>query len=314
VRVHVESHIGKFIFGHTVDIQTHARHPAGEMGSTDRLGNFPFGRSSALNPCNPGCFAKAVHWRWCSVVEDQSRNDNSSLLMKPHFYTCSLPMAPIQTRVEFVMEELPEAVVNLNRLLDSTYNMLVAVIMELPLHVPDEDEPLMPGDPRRDEHVIDLAHYYGEYIHVQAEHELPQSMLDKHAFLVALTRWMVDPTEDLFIDIEYNPDDFGEDVAKVGYTPAEVEQHTVKRARKRFRLDVEQPHCTICLEAFEPDTEVRRLNCWHIYHDHCLQGWLKNHTTCPLCLVDIAEKRKKKSVRGLQPTRRSKRLRGIPPE
>ena len=47
--------------------------------------------------------------------------------------------------------------------------------------------------------------------------------------------------------------------------------------------------CMICLDNFEDKAELRRLDCLHIFHKDCIDGWLKEHGNCPIdkILVDI---------------------------
>lgn len=39
--------------------------------------------------------------------------------------------------------------------------------------------------------------------------------------------------------------------------------------------------CSICHEKLDSDTT--KTNCNHIYHKNCLDIWLKNNNSCPLC-------------------------------
>ncbi|EQC40738.1 hypothetical protein SDRG_01810 [Saprolegnia diclina VS20] len=45
--------------------------------------------------------------------------------------------------------------------------------------------------------------------------------------------------------------------------------------------------CSICFDPYEPNDVVVRLPCAHVYHRHCLQGWLLNHDKCPLCIRPV---------------------------
>lgn len=56
-------------------------------------------------------------------------------------------------------------------------------------------------------------------------------------------------------------------------------------ARKKF--DLKDPaglldNCSICLEIFGED-EIVKLECTHIFHEKCLEEWLKIQKNCPLC-------------------------------
>lgn len=42
--------------------------------------------------------------------------------------------------------------------------------------------------------------------------------------------------------------------------------------------------CTICLD----DCEVAvRMKCGHIFHEICIDTWLEENTTCPLCRINL---------------------------
>ncbi|GKD56272.1 ribonuclease H-like domain-containing protein, partial [Tanacetum coccineum] len=42
--------------------------------------------------------------------------------------------------------------------------------------------------------------------------------------------------------------------------------------------------CSICLADYKPEDVVRLLpKCGHLFHVKCIDTWLKNHPTCPLC-------------------------------
>ncbi|XP_050113252.1 E3 ubiquitin-protein ligase MPSR1-like isoform X1 [Malus sylvestris] len=48
--------------------------------------------------------------------------------------------------------------------------------------------------------------------------------------------------------------------------------------------------CTICLEDFGDGEFCRVFACKHMFHSDCIDHWLKNHLTCPICrnyVVDI---------------------------
>lgn len=46
--------------------------------------------------------------------------------------------------------------------------------------------------------------------------------------------------------------------------------------------------CSICLENFEPNDQIRILKCGHKYHDLCIFNWLtKRKAICPLCKMDL---------------------------
>ncbi|KAM7265762.1 hypothetical protein ACFE04_003445 [Oxalis oulophora] len=54
---------------------------------------------------------------------------------------------------------------------------------------------------------------------------------------------------------------------------------TVCCGDKRSELD-----CSVCLTQFEPESEINRLSCGHLFHKVCLEKWLNYwNITCPLC-------------------------------
>ncbi|CDI73668.1 zinc finger (C3HC4 RING finger) protein, putative [Eimeria praecox] len=49
--------------------------------------------------------------------------------------------------------------------------------------------------------------------------------------------------------------------------------------------------CCICLSAFEPGDALLTLRCFHIFHERCIERWIKtSHSIkCPLCSTKIAD-------------------------
>lgn len=48
--------------------------------------------------------------------------------------------------------------------------------------------------------------------------------------------------------------------------------------------------CGICQDAFQEDSPVRQIRrCGHYYHLSCIEQWLANHQTCPLCMQNVME-------------------------
>ena len=43
--------------------------------------------------------------------------------------------------------------------------------------------------------------------------------------------------------------------------------------------------CVICLEPL--NTKNKRLQCGHEFHDECVETWLQDNTTCPVCRQDV---------------------------
>jgi hypothetical protein len=54
----------------------------------------------------------------------------------------------------------------------------------------------------------------------------------------------------------------------------------------------EEQVCSICLDndPYTYKSWVKLNHCSHLYHRHCIDLWLENHRTCPLCTVDVYER------------------------
>lgn len=61
----------------------------------------------------------------------------------------------------------------------------------------------------------------------------------------------------------------------------------------RFDKDVmgEDASCSICLESYSQDKEIRKTLCGHCFHSKCLKGWLHVNHTCPLCRQSLVGKK-----------------------
>ncbi|XP_059401756.1 E3 ubiquitin-protein ligase RNF6-like [Carassius carassius] len=79
----------------------------------------------------------------------------------------------------------------------------------------------------------------------------------------------------------------GSVVAKNTLTKAEIERLPVKTydpAHSAGKTD-----CQICFSEYNPGERLRILPCLHDYHVKCIDRWLKENATCPICRADISE-------------------------
>ena len=51
-------------------------------------------------------------------------------------------------------------------------------------------------------------------------------------------------------------------------------------------VDENDGDCSVCLETFKTPEKARVMNCGHKYHLLCIDKWLMQHTSCPLCKAD----------------------------
>jgi len=50
-----------------------------------------------------------------------------------------------------------------------------------------------------------------------------------------------------------------------------------------------QKECAICLGDFELEEQLKRLPCLHIFHNGCVNTWLKSNNICPICKAKVDE-------------------------
>ncbi|KAK5896446.1 hypothetical protein CesoFtcFv8_009608 [Champsocephalus esox] len=60
---------------------------------------------------------------------------------------------------------------------------------------------------------------------------------------------------------------------------------TVRRGDKE--TDPDFNHCAVCIEAYQLNDVVRILPCKHVFHKVCVDPWLNEHCTCPMCKLNI---------------------------
>ncbi|XP_065107185.1 E3 ubiquitin-protein ligase RNF43 isoform X1 [Paramisgurnus dabryanus] len=63
------------------------------------------------------------------------------------------------------------------------------------------------------------------------------------------------------------------------------------------------PVCAICLEEFMDGQDLRIISCAHEFHKECVDPWLLQHRTCPLCMHNIMGKQTELTSRQPQRSR-----------
>ncbi|KAL8621474.1 hypothetical protein ACOMHN_058236 [Nucella lapillus] len=66
---------------------------------------------------------------------------------------------------------------------------------------------------------------------------------------------------------------------------AKIPQKTVKNGDRE--LDSEFDQCAVCIEAYRPHDVIRTLPCKHVFHKSCVDPWLLDQRSCPMCKLDI---------------------------
>ncbi|XP_034984577.1 RING finger protein 148 [Zootoca vivipara] len=64
-----------------------------------------------------------------------------------------------------------------------------------------------------------------------------------------------------------------------------LELRTLKKDDKEVGSSGES--CAVCLEMYKPKDITRVLHCRHLFHKACVDPWLLNHQTCPVCKWDM---------------------------
>ncbi|CAH8831311.1 unnamed protein product [Trichobilharzia szidati] len=54
-------------------------------------------------------------------------------------------------------------------------------------------------------------------------------------------------------------------------------------------ITTEYEQCAICIEAFRPLDNIRILPCRHYFHKTCIDPWLLEQRSCPMCKLDILQ-------------------------
>ncbi|XP_032082801.1 E3 ubiquitin-protein ligase RNF149 isoform X2 [Thamnophis elegans] len=66
---------------------------------------------------------------------------------------------------------------------------------------------------------------------------------------------------------------------------AQLPLYTLKDEDKCSAIDTE--NCAICIENYKAKDTIRLLPCKHIFHKLCIDPWLLEQRTCPMCKLDI---------------------------
>ncbi|XP_072285829.1 E3 ubiquitin-protein ligase RNF128 [Pyxicephalus adspersus] len=65
----------------------------------------------------------------------------------------------------------------------------------------------------------------------------------------------------------------------------QLQVRTIKQGDKVLGPDGDS--CAVCIDSFKANDVVRILTCNHFFHKSCIDPWLLEHRTCPMCKCDI---------------------------
>ncbi|XP_051982889.1 RING finger protein 150a [Xyrauchen texanus] len=73
------------------------------------------------------------------------------------------------------------------------------------------------------------------------------------------------------------------DAAKKAISKLQV--RTIRKGDKETESDFD--NCAVCIEDYKPNDVIRTLPCRHVFHKNCVDPWLLEHRTCPMCKMNI---------------------------
>ncbi|XP_019192680.1 PREDICTED: RING-H2 finger protein ATL38-like [Ipomoea nil] len=80
-----------------------------------------------------------------------------------------------------------------------------------------------------------------------------------------------------------------------GLEPLAVSKFPTKKYSDVFFTSAEDTQCTVCLGDYQQEDSLRILPfCGHYFHATCIDVWLQQHSTCPVCRISLREVTEKK--------------------
>ncbi|XP_037335889.2 RING finger protein 150 [Pungitius pungitius] len=73
------------------------------------------------------------------------------------------------------------------------------------------------------------------------------------------------------------------DAAKKAISKLQV--RTIRKGDQETEADFD--NCAVCIEGYKVNDVVRVLPCRHLFHKSCVDPWLLDHRTCPMCKMNI---------------------------
>ncbi|KAF7229739.1 RING finger protein 150 [Nothobranchius furzeri] len=66
---------------------------------------------------------------------------------------------------------------------------------------------------------------------------------------------------------------------------SKLQLRTIRKGDQETEVDFD--NCAVCIEGYKPNDVVRILPCRHLFHKSCVDPWLLDHRTCPMCKMNI---------------------------
>ncbi|ELA42059.1 uncharacterized protein VICG_00908 [Vittaforma corneae ATCC 50505] len=74
-----------------------------------------------------------------------------------------------------------------------------------------------------------------------------------------------------------------------GITKDLIQDEISKLPLQKYSEDLEFTECSICLDIFQVNEEVRVLSCKHCFHRNCIDSWLRSMLKCPICRNSVTK-------------------------
>ncbi|XP_054807025.1 putative RING-H2 finger protein ATL36 isoform X2 [Prosopis cineraria] len=82
-----------------------------------------------------------------------------------------------------------------------------------------------------------------------------------------------------------------------GLEPTSVENFPTKKYSDGCFAAAENSQCTVCLSEYQGEDVLRILPyCGHFFHATCIDLWLQQHSTCPVCRISLRKSSERKRV------------------
>ncbi|GMH11236.1 hypothetical protein Nepgr_013077 [Nepenthes gracilis] len=82
-----------------------------------------------------------------------------------------------------------------------------------------------------------------------------------------------------------------------GLEPTVVANFPAKKYSDEYFASAENAQCAVCLTEYHQEDVLRILpHCGHYFHINCIDLWLLQHCTCPVCRISLREMNEKKRL------------------
>ena len=56
-----------------------------------------------------------------------------------------------------------------------------------------------------------------------------------------------------------------------------------------FTHQMKDLDCPICLNYFDANDKIAKIDCNHLFHKDCLNEWIQFNTVCPMCRKNLCD-------------------------